>query len=1185
MIKLYQVKSWGKFLLLPLLFITIESRGLSAQDSSNVSIDANNISIEKVLIMIERQTGYTFFYGKPVLDGESLVNLSVRGATISEVLAKLFKTKKVVWRFSGKSIIIAPELKLSHNDVNIDTVPKVDISGIVQDRKGIPLPGSTIYIKGSGKGNVSDKAGNFFISGVPKNSVLLISSIGFDTKQIRVGNQTYIKVELDSIVRNINAIEVVSTGYQTIPRERITGSFVQLDNKLLGRTPSTNILDRISYVTNGLRYDPVGAGSTKYVIRGYSTINSNRMPLVVIDGFPYEEYPSGLEMVERLNPNDVESITVLKDAAAASIWGARSGNGVIVVTTKKGQYNLKTEFNVSANFTVTEKPRINSLNMMSGKDVIEFEKMQFQAGNYDIYDDLFTGVGYFPILPQAVETMLAGRRGELSAAQVESALGKLGQQNINDDVSKYFLQNSLRHQYNLSIRGGSAKASYYTSVGYDRDRTDQIGASSERFTVRSSSSNKLTQFLEAAYFIDYSHTAGKKPNLTYDQLVPLSGYVSQVSPYSALASTNGTPLAIPSPVEGLRSVYIDTVSNIGLMDWHFKPLNELRESKNSTTIDNVRLGGNLKFKVLKGLSVELSGQYNRSWATNNYYYSPNSYLVRNEVNKYADIDPMSGSLVYPFPKGSYISNLFQRLTGWNARGQVVYGKNWSNSDLNVLAGLEASEGRTEDSRSSMIGFNDETLTSVQVNYNTIYPVRPSGSGILSSYNPVGTSVMNRRFFSYYANGSYTYLSKYLLSASIRLDAANLFGVNVNNRRVPLWSTGLGWVISSESFMQSARFIDQLKIRATYGVNGNLNTTVSSKPTIGYVAASGNIYIRTPYAMLLNPSNPDLTWERVRTINLGLDYSFFKNRLYGFFEVYNKKGIDLIGPIFTEATRGVPSYYGNYATLRTKGIDVQVGGRIINNRDLNWTSTINFSSNMDKVLDYDDITPNLSEISSVYLQSGSTIIGTSLNKLYAYKWGGLSAADGSPQGILSDTISSYNLVVADNNTKVSELINYGTAVPKYFGNILNQVSWKYLTLSFNIRYSLGYYFRRRSINYSELITFWNGHSDFTNRWKKPGDERSTNIPSAVVADDPARENFYRNSSILVQKGDHFRIQDVALEYTLDKWTLFGARKEPLVFKAMVSNIGVIWKANKLGIDPENQVLPMRTSYTIGLHTKF
>lgn len=1186
MLKLYQNIGWGKFFFLPLLLFAFKSNALSAQDSSNISLDAHNISVERALILIERQTGYTFFYGKSVLDGETLVNISVKGETINEVLSKIFKSKRVTWRFNGKSIIITPKTQPLRNVVSWDSVPRINISGMVIDKNGIPLPGSSIYIKGESGGQIADQNGRFSINSVPRNAVLIVTSIGFESKQIKVSGQSFLSLQMDSLIRNINAVEVVSTGYQSIPKERITGSFVQLDSKILNRTPSTNILDRIAYVTNGLRFDPVGAGNTKYIIRGFSTINSNRQPLIVIDGFPYEEYPSGLEMVQRLNPNDVESITVLKDAAAASIWGARSGNGVIVVTTKKGQYNLKTEINLTANFTVTDKPDVYSLGLMGAKDMIEYERMQFQSGNFDIYDDLFTSVGYYPILPQAVEIMLAGRRGELSSAQVESKLEKLSQGNLAKDVSKNMLQSSMRHQYNLSIRGGSAKSNYYTSIGYDRDRMEQISSSSERFTVRTTNSNKLTNYLETTYFIDFSHSTSKRPLQTYDQFVPVSGYANQVSPYSSIISASGDHVAIPSPIDGLRSVYIDTISMAGLLDWHYYPLDEMRNARISNVNDNVRVGGNLKFRLIDGLNLQLSGQYNKSWATDELFQNRNSFFVRNQVNKFATIDPVSGALVYPFPKGALVSNLFQRLTGWNARSQIVYAKSFGDSDFNGIAGIEASEGRTEDNRSVLLGFNSETLTSIQVNFNTIYPVRPTGSGILSAYNPTGKSVMTKRFFSYYANASYSYLSKYVLTGSIRLDAANLFGVNVNNRRVPLWSTGFSWNIAGESFMQKVKFVNQLKARLTYGLNGNLNATVSSKPTIGYVAGSSNVYIRTPYAVLVNPSNPDLTWEKVRTINVGFDYSILRNRIFGTIEYYNKKGIDLIGPIFTEPTRGILYYNGNYATLRTKGMDIQVGGKILESRNnLNWTAILNFSSNSDKVLEYDDINPNISELSSNYLMPGSTIVGTSLNKFYAYKWGGLSAVDGSPQGILSDTTAPYGLVISDNNTKVSDLVNYGMAVPKYFGNFLNQISWKDISLSFNIRYSLAYFFRRRSISYGDAMMYWNGHADFANRWRKPGDEKVTNVPSAIVSNDEARETFYRQSSALVEKGDNIRMQDIALEYNFENLKMFGKDRTPIVVKAMVSNVGIIWRANRLGIDPENQVLPMRRSYTVSVGAKF
>lgn len=1172
------LRGWGltSFLLLTCTLL----KANATQDSARVTLNANNSSIEQVIRLIEKQIPYPIVYSTQLLNPNEKISIRLQQVSLDKAMAALLKGKNLSWSFQYNAIVItkkdSPTEYLPKNDVSNDTIPGGPLAGKVTDKSGNPLVGATISVKGINLIMITDNNGAFKFEHLNNNAILLISSIGYEKQQYKHKGTHSVHIVLNEAITELKNVEIVSTGFQEIPKERATGSFVQIDNKVLSRTPSTNILDRINFVANGLRYDKGEITGTKYVIRGLSTINANRQPLIVIDGFPYEEYPAAFDIVERLNPNDVESITILKDAAAASIWGARSGNGVIVITTKKGNYNSKTVVNFTSNVTLTERPQLSKMPIITPSDAVAYERKRFNAGYFNEYDDVYPAANEFPIVSPAVEILLAGRRGELSQAEVDQQLSNLSRHDLRDDISRYLTQNSLNQQYNISLKGGNSKSNFYVSLGYDKGRRESVESKNDRFTLNVSNALKITNFLELRYYADYTHSVTKAPELTYNRILPINPS-QPIAPYTFLADSDGTPLAIPNP-SGLRKKYTDTLTAPGVVDWNYRPLDELKYNSSTTKGDNIRIGGNFKINIHKSLSVDLKGQYNKAKTLANSKASVQSFEIRNNINKFVNIDPVTGQLVYPYPVGGRLTTTNTEQTSWNVRGQLNYNNSWGASDLVGLAGVEASETTVGSNRMVLLGYNEETLRSIPVNYNLLYPTRPNGNQqFIGSQSEVNTGI--NRFLSYYGNISYAYDKRYTLTGSLRFDAANLFGVNANNRRVPLWSVGAAWNVLNESFMTSVKGLDRLNLRATYGWNGNMLASASSLPTISY-RNSTNIYINSPYAVIVNPPNPNLTWEKVKTINLGLDFSALNSRISGFLEYYIKNGVDLIAPIASEPTKGFTDYIGNYASIKGKGVDIQLNGILIDRGPLNWQTILNFSYNTEKVTEYNHLDPTYVDYSENYFLEGIPKPGEPLYDLYAYRWGGLSSADGSPNGYLADTIAPYSLVATNNNTKPQDLLKFGPSIPRITGNMLNTFSINDFTLSFNISYALKYYFRRNSIYYSDLITNWTGHSDYSHRWQKGGDEKVTNIPSETLISDPLRDLFYKRSSVLVEKGDHIRLQDVILEYSLPSvW--FNNKISGFTLRLMASNLGVIWRANKYKLDPENLIMPLSKSYTIGL----
>lgn len=490
-------------------------------------------------------------------------------------------------------------------------------------------------------------------------------------------------------------------------------------------------------------------------------------------------------------------------------------------------------------------------------------------------------------------------------------------------------------------------------------------------------------------------------------------------------------------------------------------------------------------------------------------------------------------------------------------------------DMIILAGTELRQLQSADHTFRTYGYSDELLTFGTVNWSANLPVYGNLANPQLVPNPASFSEGTLRFVSLYANGSYTYKEKYIVSASIRKDASNLFGVNANQKWIPLWSAGLAWKASG-----------RIKLRASYGYNGNTDNSLSAFTTINYFTNA--MFTTLPYARVNNPPNPELRWEKQSLLNIGVDFNTKDKRIEGSIDFYTKNGEDLIGNSPVEQTTGVQSlqgtfsYRGNVAAMSGKGIELALN--TINIKGIvNWKTNFLFNYNATKVTRYTRTDLN----AGAYLGLGLTvnpIVGKPLYTIYSYQWAGLDPNKGDPLGFIDGQSSKdYTALV---NVTVDKLKYHGSAIPTIFGALRNEWEYKNIALSCNITYKFGYYFKRSSVNYTSLLNNWRGHSDYANRWQKPGDELSTNVPSMIYPNPSVnRDNFYNSSSVLVEKGDHIRLQDIALSWNF--------KKSQIRIYAYINNIGILWKANKQDLDPDyfDSGFPLPTTYSLGFKTNF
>jgi TonB-linked SusC/RagA family outer membrane protein len=1104
----------------------------------------------------------------------------MKKTTTKIVMALLCPYRSWIIHYKTKGFLLILFLLSLNSSVFAQSKIKIMLTGTVysaEDNK--PLPGATIHNRLSGVNIATDINGKFQFATTDTSGVLDISFIGYRTGQLFFNskNQGPFKVLLNidaSILKEV----IVSTGYQTLPKERATGSFVQLDSAIINRRVSSDIVSRLEGVVPGLLFNRNTSnsanGTTDINIRGHSTLFSNDQPLIVIDGFPYDGN------LNNINPNDIESITVLKDAAAASIWGVRSGNGVIVLTTKKGKQNQKLVTELNANVTIGKKPDLfYNPNFLNANNYINIEQLLFKQGYYNsLINDPTQAIS--PV----VQLLADQQSGKISADEANSQINALRNQDVRKDLSNNFYSTSVLQQYALNFRGGSDKSDYFFSVGDDHNLSALDGNSNNRLTINGNYNFYPVKNLQITAGINFIKFDGKN-NSPVGNINSGGFFAGYIYPYAQLVDAQGNSLPI---VKDYKSEFINSAPQKGFLNWQYRPLDELNNADNtSNSLDN-RINLGINYKIIPGLTAAVKYQYEKASVLENNYYSTATYYARNLINEYSQQNA-NGSFLYPVPNDGILQQSNAFLNSHHFRGQLNYNTTIKQKhELNAILGGEISSTGNSGSSNTAYGYDKNTESNyTQINFADYYSLNPSGVGSSQIPNNQSFFKTTDHYISYFGNASYTYDRRYTFSLSGRIDKSNLFGVATNQKSVPLYSTGLSWDLGKEKFYH-VDWLPYLKLRATYGYNANVNKSATAVTTL--LQQSNSYYSGIPYDVVANPGNPELRWEKVRMTNLGIDYGFKNNIVTGSLEFYFKKATDLFGSSPLPPSTGNPLFFGNTASTSGKGFDIVINTHNLYRPDFKWTSNILISHVLDRVTGYNEQSNVIT-----YLTAGSgnagvitPLSGAPIFAIYSFRSGPLTHDKGDPQGYLNGQLSTdYSSIVA--NTKVQELYYNGPSRPTTFGSFRNTFTYKNWSLSANIIFKLNYYFRKSStaISYSGII-YGGVNKDYTNRWQKPGDELLTTVPSIQLPpSDNNRDYFYQYSQALVDKGDHIRFQDLKVSYDLNK-----SQKPKLPFSHLqiygyVNNIGILWRANHDHLDPDlySGATPLPLTISLGINSTF
>lgn len=1040
---------------------------------------------------------------------------------------------------------------------------KLSINGYVRDSLGAPIESVNVHSNGNQRTR-TDKNGFFNLEVSSSHHVLTFSRVGYITLTKRYGvDAGAINVVLQPKENRIDLVEV-NTGYQRLPKERTTGSFENFSERQLNLSQSKDVLSRLEGLSTSLFFDRRSANQSvmdhrDIRLRGINTIYADVNPLIVLDNFPYEGPLSSI------NPNDILSIDILKDAAAASIWGARAANGVIVINTKSGRAGQRPKLDLKLIGSWNPKPDlIKHWPNIDARATMEWEGMQFESGYYDarINDPAYSAFSEY------VELLFQRKAGTITPNDFEQQSTGLASQDLRRDAMEYLYRPAFDQQYHAALSGANDHHQYYSSFIWNDNKGMRQRDDKQQLTVNLKQTFQLTDKLQLGSRVQYTKSIDQPNGLGWDDLYSLPVYTS-------LKDKSGNPNRV---FREYRKSYLEEQQRMGLLDWNYRPLDELRFNNTTSEDHNLLLDVNLQYQLFADLKASAYYQYARQMTATRKQYAKDSYYVRNMVNQFTQDD---GTRV--IPHNAILDNMRMAAVTNNMRFQLDYKKKLGEwMEINSIIGAERRQIVRKGDGTRIFDYDPNTLSSnIYLDYSKFYAVRPNNYGRI----PMGSNgylISKRdRNLSYYGNVGLSFKERYFLNLSARKDASNLFGVNTNQKWTPLWSIGGGWLISKEDFLRSD-LIDNLKLRATYGRSGNINKNTSAYVMAQYLS---NDLTGLPYANIRYPANPNLKWETTNMFNAGLDFAVFKGLLTGSLEYYNKRSNDLLGQIAAESTSGFrggsgpPHYYLlNYANIAGNGWDINLQGNWLKNEKLSWSTIFSFSTVGSKVLKYNFAQSDTWDVIDGYTVNAPAV-GYPLDALFSLPWAGLHPETGDPQFML-DGIASRDYGIIGQFPQ-SQLVYHGSKTPTRLASLQQIVRYRNFELNILLNYKGNYYYGKNSLSYANFNATLTGDIEFNRRWQKPGDELNTSVPSFVQANSANRDRMYAKSSVNVEPADHLDLKTISVNYTFSKRQDQKKLFSQLQLAFLMENLGMLWNKSSVKRNPDWGRLPFYPPPTYSL----
>ena len=1160
--------------------------------AKRIVLDLSNKTFPEAVEIFSQETGTKFLYNQEKIRVQRSGTLKIDAENTETAIAEFLKAYKFTYTFVD-GVVVINDLPQTDNPV------KRKITGRVTDKAGNPLPGVSVIRKGTSVGITTDVNGNFSMMLTGEGPItLLFSFIGMETKEVVCKDEKPLKVVLEETTLALDEV-IVDGGYQQLPRKDMVGSFTTVKADDIRQHAYTSIDQMLQGRIAGLvavnNSSRVGR-APKLIIRGVSTLLGNTDPLWVVDGIiqpdplPFNATDAltadlsqmVASQVSWLNPADIESVTVLKDASATAVYGSKASNGVIVVTTKKGKADhLSVNYNLTMG--VRFRPNYGQFDFMNSQERTRFSKEAYDAGaryQHEPYPQTSTYEGLMFLL----------NNNTINEEFYSKQVGWL--ETVNTDWFKLLTRNSFNHNHNLSISGGSQKSTYTASFSYSNSKGVEIGNDADQFNVRLGFNSELTERLRL--------------NMSMNGSISNSyGFGAGVNPMSYATSTSR---ALPAYDQNGDLLYYLSLYNY---KYNRFPValgyNILNERDNSyARMKNNRFDAslNINYKIMPWVSYQLVGGISSgSSDSRSYAGEQTNYIARNYRGYDYGTEEVNSTKfkAAALPYGGELYTSDSKSISYSMQHKLVFSHNFDEGHrLNAMVAAEIRSTTYRSGSNTVWGFVPERGEKIMqpTPPGKLEPIEMAVAkddwGLLKAiYNGKWASTQRTdNYFSFFATLAYSFKDRYVLNANVRNDVSNRFGQDVNKHFDPTYSFGLSWRLGEEAFIKDyISWINQLNVRGTFGIQGNVVNSISPELILshGGVHSNYNEYL----TLISSLPNPLLKWERTKTWNLGLDIQMLEG-ISMTLEYYGRRSNAIVDQDVSQEY-GVATMKLNGGLIKNHGVEYSINFTPYKRDNFVWTIGINASKNWNKAASDSKMTGENKINKGDFLAGNSSRLvkkGYPINSFWSFSFAGLEHETGYP------TFNKLEYEQTDPNVDPSTFLVYsGPLDPFFTGGFNTSIRWHSFSLSANFSALLGG--KKRLMNPYEnfrsgLIPDPNVNFSrmLNDRWKKPGDEAHTIIPALwtdVVRDismtlpDGLPKSIYEMwglSDAMVVNASFLRCNQIALSWRMDPKLCrkFGATSFSI--NASVSNVFVIASKRFNGFDPElsdNSVMPRMFSF--------
>ncbi len=1211
--------------LVTLLMLLSFVLGISAQSlSKKFSVSFKNTPLPTALKKIGKQSGVRVEFAYEDVKGYS-VSAHLTAVNVESAVKTVIANRPLTYKVVGDKFIIvskdASHKKATPSNEKAENTPSREevtgsyaqqagkiVKGKVVDENHEPLPGVSVKCGNSRMGTYTNADGEFTFT-LPENhsQYLTFSYIGMQEQKVKLSakNSNHMQIVMHEDAGALD--EVVVTGYQVLDKRSLTSAVTSVKMKDLERADMSSLDQMLEgkvpdlMVTNNSA--EVGV-APKIRIRGTSTLIGNREPLWVVDGIvvsdPVEIAPEELNdpdyvnrignAISGINPQDIERIDVLKDAAATAIYGTKAANGVIVVTTKRG-FEGKPQVSYSANVTYKRRPRYSdhSVDVMSSKERIQFSRELAEQGY--TYDSSTTLVGYEKAWQDLYDKTIDYNQFVQRVSDAESA---------NTDWFKLLCRDSWSQQHTASLSGGSKKSRYYASLGYNKENDVIKVNNNERITASMNIDNTFSRLLTASFNVSAYHY---KRNYYQEEASPLN-YAYTTSRVINPFNEDGTYAYYQKRYGARKDVDM----------FNFNILNELDNSYKSQLTNSFTVTANLKFTFTDWLNANaVFSTTQQNTDQEGYWGEKTIHAARLRRSDYGQ------EIKYPedseMPQGGELSKTSVSNSSYMARLQLNANKYFGQDmqhNIDATFGVEMSSNKYKSYSTVARGYYPDRGKTFVTNIDpTVYT---SYAAWLSSNVPEYTDDLSNKMSAYLAV-TYAYKQLWRINLNGRVDGSNKFGDRSNDKFLPIWSLSGSYDLGS---FFHAKWIDYVTAKASYGFQGNMLD--SESPIMTIKKGTKDAYYNEFVSSIYGRPNPDLKWEKTNSYNIGVDMSLFDHRFQMEISAYYKKTKDAFMTKRVSSVNGITSYVINGGDVTNKGYSLDLTYNAIRNKDFRWT----LSTSISKAINTVDSRPDSQTYDLQDFLNGSAIVeGKSVNTFYSYRFLGLSPEDGGPlfDDYFDNQAALRGLSKYDVYTTVLEAS--GKRDADIQGSLTNTFRYKNWHASFSLGYSLGAKTRlfamfgsaaSGSVYDASIYPEKNYSRDYLKRWKQPGDEKHTNIPAIITYNTPAYWKYtthwsdgfakyqdiptiannywdmYDYSNIRVVSADYLKLQSMSVSYEFPMKTLTVLGLQRIAITASAYNLFTICDSALKGQTPTQGgfstiQLSDRPSFSLGVNVIF